>query len=51
MVIYANQYEISQGNDILRYSSFEKLNQYKICFPMIYRLLRFEEKTNMPKKC
>lgn len=50
MVIYANQYEISQENDILRYSSFAKLNQYKICFPMIYRLLRFEEKTNMLKK-
>ena len=28
----------------LRYSSFGKLNQLEICFPVVYRLLRFGEK-------
>ena len=28
----------------LRYSSFGKLNQLEICFPVVYSLLRFGEK-------
>ena len=34
----------------LRYISLAKLNQYKICFAMIGRLLRFEEEKDMLKK-
>ena len=51
MIMYPNQQKIFQETDIFNVNGcFQKLNQYKISSPILYRLLRFGEKKICSKK-